>query len=329
MKTALATICTGYHKNLWERCAADSWRRYAAAQGYEIVLFERPLDPRPEAAERKVSWQKMLLLEQPELQGFDRVVWIDADIYINYLTAPPIHRNLPADKIGICEEMPYPANPIFQRGVRRARQRILQSMKKRFGPEATDDLYELCGFSGFKGPLFNNGVFVMTASEQREFLRACYDRYFDRGRDGASFEMVPFSYELATQMRFHRLDPRFNVLYAKLQYSLLVAPTEDPLVSGRIGLTAGAIANSYFLHFAGRHNDMRFCRYVVPDRQQGARIRPIVVKRHLQRLTSPATDAPVRRAVTDGAAVAKSPAKKAKGANQKKAEHRAPRSSAD
>ena len=262
MKTALATLCIGDHAINWERHLEASWRSYVRKHGYDLVRFDRPFDESPEAAGRKLAWQKMLLLEQPALAAYDRVVWVDCDIFINHLTAPPIDAGLDPDKIAICEETPYPSDPILATGRARAAAKIDASLAKIFGDAKGGDLYALNGFPGFAGPLLNNGVFVCGRREHAGFMRAVYEKYRDRGRAGAAFEMVPFSYELVTQSRYQLLDPRFNVIYAKLMLTILNLQTEDPLVNGQIAFVAGAVANSYFLHFAGRHTEIRFCRFL-------------------------------------------------------------------
>jgi len=265
MRTALATLCTGDHARNWERYLEASWRAYVGRHGYDLVMFDRPFDASPAAAGRKLAWQKMLLLEQPALAAYDRVVWVDSDIFINHLAAPPIADGADPEKIAICEETPYPGDAFLATGRERAQRRIDGSLAGLFGDAKGGDLYALNGFPGFKGPLLNNGVFVCGGREQARFMRAVYDKYFDRGRDGAAFEMVPFSYELVTQARYRLLDPRFNVIYAKLMLTVLNLAEEDPLVNGQIGFVAGAIANSWFLHFAGRHTEIRFCRFVKLD----------------------------------------------------------------
>lgn len=262
MKTALTTLCIGDHAINWERFLEASWRQYVKKHGYDLVVFDRPFDASPEAAGRKLAWQKMLLLEQPALAAYDRVVWVDCDIFINHLIAPPIDAGIDPDKIAICEETPYPGDPVLATGRARARAFIDASLAKTFGDAKGGDLYALNGFPGFRGPLLNNGVFVCGRREHAALMRSVYEKYRDRGRTGAAFEMVPFSYELVTQGRYQLLDPRFNVIYAKFMLTMLNLPVEDPLVNGQIAFVAGAVANSYFLHFAGRHTEIRFCRFL-------------------------------------------------------------------
>lgn len=262
MKTAIATIATGDHGRNWKRHLEPSWRAYAARHGYDLVLFEKLFDDSPAARERKVSWQKWLLAEQPALAAYDRIVWVDADIFINHLDAPAITAGVAEDKIGICEETPYPSDPLFAMGRARAEQIMNASLADTYGDAKGGDLYAIAGFTDVEGPLLNTGVFVMGRREHGAFLRAMYDKYLQTGRNEPAWEMVPLSYELVTRGLYQRLDPRFNVIYIKALMSIFRVPAPDPLVNGQIAFIAGMIANSYFLHFAGRHTDVWLTSFV-------------------------------------------------------------------
>lgn len=262
MKTVLATVATGKHGSNWKRYLEPSWRAYANRHGYGLVMYDRLLDDSPVARERKVSWQKWLLLEQPEVAAYDKVVWIDADIFINHIDAPAIDVDLDPGKFAICEETPYPADPLFAMGSARAEAILVQSFGQTYGDAKGGDLYAMSGFPDFRGPLLNTGVFVAGRREQAGFLRAMYDKYLERGRNAPASEMTPLSYELVTRGMYQLLDPRFNVIYVKALLSVLHVPAVDPLINGQIPFIAGMIANSWFLHFAGRHTEIRFCRFL-------------------------------------------------------------------
>ncbi len=295
MKTALVTIATGDHGKNWKRHLEPSWRAYAARHGYDLVLYEELFDRSPVALERKVSWQKWLLAEQPALAAYDRIVWVDADIFINHLDAPAIAAGLAGDKIAICEETPYPSDPLFAMGRARAEQIMNASLAEIYGDARGGDLYAIAGFADVKGPLLNTGVFVMGRREHGAFLRAMYDKYLESGRNEPAWEMVPLSYELVTRGLYQLLDPRFNVIYVKPLMSVFRVPAPDPLVNGQIAFIAGMIANSYFLHFAGRHTDVWLTGFITFeggkidfDRARLERlVREHTLPRYLGRSTTP------------------------------------------
>jgi hypothetical protein len=266
MKTVLATVATGKHGSNWKRYLEPSWRAYANRHGYGLVMYDRLLDDSPVARERKVSWQKWLLLEQPEVAAYDKVVWIDADIFINHIDAPAIDVDLDPGKFAICEETPYPADPLFAMGSARAEAILVQSFGQTYGDAKGGDLYAMSGFPDFRGPLLNTGVFVAGRREQAGFLRAMYDKYLERGRNAPASEMTPLSYELVTRGMYQLLDPRFNVIYVKALLSVLHVPAVDPLINGQIPFIAGMIANSWFLHFAGRQSDVWLTSFIKLER---------------------------------------------------------------
>jgi hypothetical protein len=262
MKTVLVTIATGQHGENWKRYLEPSWRAYAARHGYDLVMYDKLLDDGPVARERKVSWQKWLLLEQPAMAAYDKVAWIDADIFINHIDAPAITAGLADDKIAICEETPFPTDPLFATGSARAEAILAVAFDQAYGDGKGGNLYAMNGFPDFDGPLLNSGVYVAGRREHAAFFRATYEKYLERGRNAPASEMTPLSYELVTRGLYQLLDPRFNVIYVKALLSVLHVPATDPLINGQIPFIAGMIANSWFLHFAGRQSDVWLTSFI-------------------------------------------------------------------
>ena len=80
MRTAVCTLVVGERfQRLFDEFSARSWQRYCQAHDYELLVFDRPFAALPG---KSFAWQKLFLLEQPELEQFDRVIWLDADIII-------------------------------------------------------------------------------------------------------------------------------------------------------------------------------------------------------------------------------------------------------
>ncbi len=102
MKTALCTLVVGERfEQLFDQFSAASWRDYCQAHGYELFVFRKPFSP---LAGKSLAWQKLFLLDQPELQIFEKIVWLDADIIIRR-NAPPLE--VPAGRIGYVPETPF------------------------------------------------------------------------------------------------------------------------------------------------------------------------------------------------------------------------------
>jgi hypothetical protein len=83
-KTALVTLAIGrdYSERFENYCRAG-WTAYAERHGFDIFVFKEPLDTSARARRRSPAWQKCLVLGAPEAAGYERLVWVDADICIN------------------------------------------------------------------------------------------------------------------------------------------------------------------------------------------------------------------------------------------------------
>ena len=102
MTTAICTLVVGERfENLFDEFSRTSWERYCAAHGYELFVFRKTFANLPG---KSFAWQKLFLLEQPELQRFDKIVWLDADIIITE-TAPAL--DVPPGKVGYVLEVPF------------------------------------------------------------------------------------------------------------------------------------------------------------------------------------------------------------------------------
>jgi hypothetical protein len=76
MRTALCTIATGAHRELFE-VARPSFEAFAALHGYELIVCTDP----EVSAGRAPSWGKVPLLTAT-LATHDRAVWVDTDAVI-------------------------------------------------------------------------------------------------------------------------------------------------------------------------------------------------------------------------------------------------------
>src|ERR1043166_4029458 len=112
MRKAMVTILIGEKfQRIWSERARPSWEAYAGRHGYDIVIIDRVIDPSPRANERSLIWQKLLALSVPEVQRFDRVLWLDSDVIINAETAPCAMEATPPDKIGAVRDQALLSHP--------------------------------------------------------------------------------------------------------------------------------------------------------------------------------------------------------------------------
>ena len=74
MRKAIVTFGVGESRRLLD-VSLPTFRRYADRHGYELIIGEPPPSP-------DVSWRKLPLLIDLLREGYDALVWIDADIVV-------------------------------------------------------------------------------------------------------------------------------------------------------------------------------------------------------------------------------------------------------
>lgn len=247
MSKAIVTIVTGdAYTHVWRTKALPSWERYAQRHGYEIIVFDQPLDDSPKAQERSPSWQKLLVLGHPRVAPFERVLWLDADVIVNDAVAPCPVEQTPPQYIGAVRDQALASHPPLAH--------VLTRINNSFhgtAAELTRYLFENNGLSVAGDYLLNGGVLVLSP-QHRELLEHVYHTY----QQGplSYFEQVGLSWELLTHKLHHQIDPRFNLLW--LERQALMAPFSQWTVSTRSICMAAALDDCFFLHFAARLVDM-------------------------------------------------------------------------
>ncbi|MEO5337803.1 MAG: hypothetical protein H7841_13060 [Magnetospirillum sp. WYHS-4] len=247
---ALVTLLIGEpaYREEWERQVEPTWRQYAARHGYDIVAIDRHIDDSPRGRERARNWQKCLILEHPDVQPYDDVVWLDADILINFLAAPCIveanaRRGVGLVSYGTLYDTPHIHAALVERQARLG------------DPEATiptiADIYRAAGLSPAP-TLANTGVMVLYRPRHAAALRHVYDTYEENPRTAK--EEFPLCHYLYGNGLAADLDRRFNWpwLYHVIErYPFLL---NDAYRNDRrlVALCVNsAWANSWFLHFTG------------------------------------------------------------------------------
>ena len=246
-RKAIVTLIVGQrHAQLWQTLALPSWQRYAARHGYEIVALDRFPDESSFARERHLTWQKMLVLGHPAVARFERVLWLDSDIIINDAVAPCPVEQTPPERVGAVADQALLSHPAlatpFAR-INHAQGGVAEVARAGY---RVNGLEPPCDF------WLNSGVLVLSPAIHRELFEEIY-----RGSKPLANvydEQFPLTYELVRRGLYQPIDPRFNQLwleYKAASYPLLrVAPA---LLSMCV---ATALDNSFFLHFAGRHQDL-------------------------------------------------------------------------
>jgi hypothetical protein len=269
LKKALVTIVIGEkYKFIFEKYCRMYWEKYADKHGYELFVFDKPLDESELAKSRNVSWQKCLILSQPCFTDCDRIVWIDADTAINP-DSPDIADNVPMDKIGCVDEYSIPTPEDYLWNLKRLYNEWSER-KIPFIPNLTPtEFHRQYGFSGDFNYAVQTGVLVMSPKYHKELLEYVYYNYKDKGGPEWNYEMRPLSYEILSKDIAYWLSPKFNAPWPiiKIQHydfifknriiNKLIAKTRYvPPFSQRRKAVNTTFVNNYFLHFASTLNDM-------------------------------------------------------------------------
>jgi hypothetical protein len=261
---ALVTLVVGrdYESN-FERYCRNNWRAYAERHGYDLVIFDSPLDTSSRAVNRPVYWQKNLILERAELARYEQVAWIDSDIVINAERAPPVFDGVPVERIGAVDEYRVPDAQTYRKALaisylraRRLRQPFLHN-------PTPQDYYRIRGFPEF-AEVVQGGMIVCSPRHHRDVFRAIYE-YEDPGIPASNYEMAALSYEALRRDLVTWLDYRFNrlVLFGMVEHLPALSDRDGAPPSAAVeAASAAAIiarlyADSYFLHFAGCQPPMK------------------------------------------------------------------------
>jgi hypothetical protein len=272
-KVALTTLIIGdtYVDN-WNRACRANWEAYCRRHGYDLVLFDQPLDTSPRARARSPAWQKCLIPAHARVDAYDAVVWVDSDIVINP-EAPPIHAGVPPERVGAVEMFDSPTRPWFELAHRRLCELYAAGGMRSYASPA--EWYEQRGFPDAPPEVVQTGVMVTSPRHHAALFTHAYMVHEDRGSAWYHYEMPALSYEITKAGLFHVIDSRFNILWfyeMLLHYPFLAAaaPARSPslgwilqnikrrrLQALRPLFIRSTLERSYFLHFAGCSNDMR------------------------------------------------------------------------
>lgn len=216
MRVCVGIICIGEkYLSEFESLFKPSVVKYCQKYGYDLKIFDSYLDPTHPHVDC-ISFQKCLVPDA--LKEYDRVMILDADIWIND-TAPPIDTYTLNGKIAIADEVAQVSKIVYT---------TLAC--------STDpiDYYKLAGFTIQTDSILNTGCMICDSSQ---FLKDVYWKYID-GAIGHPrrfhYEQACIGYELQMQKMYIPLTNMWNWLY--------VINSE---------LRTNIPENVYGLHFAG------------------------------------------------------------------------------
>lgn len=247
---AIVTIAIGdKYRDLFNKVCAKNWQQYADKHGYDMIVFDEPLDSSAKAQNRSPAWQKCLILNMPELQKYDQIVWLDSDILINP-DAPCVCKYL-SDTFNIA------ATDSYGMFGKEEHSKILQTKYEKwekadipFINNPTPAAYHRnWGFNDndmlpiHKEYVIQTGVLVLSPHFHKHTLKYVYNYYEDKGGAEWNYEMPPLSYELLKNHKCEWLNWKFNAIVGNM--------TENGYEN-----VNDMLSDVYFLHFAGCQNLM-------------------------------------------------------------------------
>lgn len=264
---ALVTLALGEsYRHLFETLCRANWSAYAARHGYDLIVFDQPLDTSTRAARRSPAWQKCLILEQPDVAAYTQVVWLDSDMLINHTLAPAIHTGVPDDAVGATDAYGHPTPALFAQVLAQ----VYADWRQR-GVRFVDNLTAAQFYRNrHLSPLpwvAHTGAMVASPAHHAALFRRTYDAHEDMGSPEWNYEMGFLSWELVQAGVVRSLDSRFNVMVGDAiaaHYGFLATPLFAPFFAQEHQVAAQTLqrhlvkhclkamfAGAWFLHFTG------------------------------------------------------------------------------
>ena len=278
-RKALATILIGEdYQQMWNGLYRRSVESYAAKHGYDLVIIDQALDPSDRATERTPHWQKCLILEHPDLRDRDHVVWIDADIFVNFHHAPCIvaHYLEQDEGRGGIGAVPFSAainSPEHLDNRWDRAHRYGNGLFKRDRGPTPPERYAEAGLPDDQSDMVNTGVMVLSPEKHAAFLRDVYETGTENPL--SAMEQMWLSYRMYSEGRITPLDGRFNKIWSEelvQNYPFLMnEPMRRHLPLIALSVTT-AWLNGYFLHFLADGFSRGDVRYIMTQFSDPAQI---------------------------------------------------------
>lgn len=271
------TLGDGYGK-LWQHHVRPNWETYAARHHADVIAFDEPLDTSPRAVGRKPSWQKLLILEQPQMQAYKQVVWLDADILL-HPQAEWIGEGISPELVGAVDEYAYPTPELHHRAMLQL-YRFWQAHNIPYANNPTaETFYTVGGYPQTFDRAVQVGMLVLSPPHHREILRYVYDNYTQTNLAGLAGEMRPLSYELVRANLVQWMPTAWHAIWSiekQLHYPFLTTEPAHPFLSRCVTKT---LCQNNLLHFAGLQHELVHVHWDDPalTRPPAPRVYPVPV----------------------------------------------------
>jgi lipopolysaccharide biosynthesis glycosyltransferase len=247
MKEAIVvTIAIGFLKPIYEKIFIPSIKAYSEKWGFDFLCIDDYIKDVETKNINVIYLQKFLISSLPQVQEYKYVIFIDADILINFDKAPNILLGIPEGKIAAVDEKTAWGNCDN-----------VSSTLKKYAPHwasTAEEYYKYYKYPKTFSKQFNSGVFIFQPSFHKNFFEELYNKYIDRAILGEDIggDQAPFNYEANSQDLVYYLDERFNrpwIITWGIFYPFLNDNDHKPLLQQAV---KSVFEHSYFLHFAGK-----------------------------------------------------------------------------
>ncbi len=248
MRAAIATVVIGdSYRRHYERIFLPSVKRYADAYGYDLLLVDRYLCSPEWQHPSTLSFTKMLIPLQQEMQSVNRLLVLDADILVNRNTPPFTEVELNGG-VGIVDEWSQPS----------VAERV--AYQRANGWETTPaEYYTRSGIAWETEVLLNSGMFICSPAEHGAFFADVVERYLAGGLHhprGVHYEQAATGFELHRAGLARLLPAAWNRIWSPHR------PRDGKAAADKLQLFkhfAELYSRSYCLHVTmGRDHDFAY-----------------------------------------------------------------------
>lgn len=206
----LVTLQIGeVHGNYWRLVFRKSWMAYAERHGYDVGVVDDFIDRTAGTGEAAIKFQKLQLLNLPELAGYEKVVFLDSDLLLTE-HAPCLASAVPVGKVGMVSQVAIPFREWYH---------YIQPLR---GGEPTVEAYyaahllpEDRSMADGVEDVYNGGLMVMEPARHRELFTELYEAKKDSlERRKGHVDQPLVSCTLIQGGWVHALDFRFNVIFS-------------------------------------------------------------------------------------------------------------------
>ena len=185
-KSALVTIVIGKkYLDFYNRNFRKSHESFAKKIGVPLIVISDYIDKSEFGLNRHPAWQKLKIFDSKQTENYDRLCWIDADIYVTRNSKNPFEHL----SSKCCAAV---RNNIYD----------IEDYRK-----SDLNLYEECPRDNRPDYLLNTGFFIVSRQDHSSMLEHIYNSYSEQ----PCYENGPLSYHLINS-RAVELDKEFNHL---------------------------------------------------------------------------------------------------------------------